>query len=322
MKKFQKKFFNALVSKAGFYIRSFYSESLGEEQWIAILENESILYSVLIVEEYYNNMLYNEAFKYMKSLSNKNIVINEVVVTNNTYDYYENKNVMIFSLDDKQVVYSSVSCKLLIPIINEIYNEKKTNKRKKYTLLTNLLIIINVLVFLISAYISKNIFDIDVYTLIDMGAKVNFLINEGQIWRLITCAFLHGGLIHMIFNMYALKILGPELEYVYGRIKYILIYIFSAIVASIFSYIWGPDSVSVGASGAILGMFGAMLIFGIRHRKQIGKAYMMNIVQVIFINVVIGLSSNNIDNAAHFGGLIIGGLMAIILGEGRNINVD
>ena len=60
-----------------------------------------------------------------------------------------------------------------------------------------------------------------------------------------------------------------------------------------------------------------MLIFGIKHRKQMGKAYMMNILQVIFVNVIIGISSSNIDNAAHFGGLIVGVLIALLLGERR-----
>ena len=56
-----------------------------------------------------------------------------------------------------------------------------------------------------------------------------YLINNGQVWRLITCAFLHGGLIHIVFNMYALKILGSEIEYVYGKVKYLVIYLMSAI---------------------------------------------------------------------------------------------
>ena len=318
MDKFEKKLFNTLVSKAGFYIRSFYSESLKKEQWIAILENESMLYSIIIAENSYNVSLYDETYKYLKSLCNKNIVINEIVTIEGSYDYYEHDNMLIYSLRDKKVVYSSNSCKLLIPIINEMDITKKTNnKRDKYMMLTNILIAINLLVFLISAWISKNIFNIDIYTLIIMGAKVNSLIDKGQVWRLITCAFLHGGLIHIFFNMYALKILGPEIEYVYGKIKYLVIYLLSAIEASIFSYIFGPQSVSVGASGAIFGLFGAMLIFGIKHRKQMGKAYMMNILQVIFVNVIIGISSSNIDNAAHFGGLIIGALIALLLGERR-----
>ena len=318
MDKFEKKFFNTLVSKSGFYIRSFYSESLKKEQWIAILENESMLYSIIIAENSYNVSLYDETYKYLKSLYNKNIVINEIVTIEGSYDYYEHDNMLIYSLRDKKVVYSSNSCKLLIPIINEMDITKKTNnKRDKYMMLTNILIAINLLVFLISAWISKNIFNIDIYTLIIMGAKVNSLIDKGQVWRLITCAFLHGGLIHIFFNMYALKILGPEIEHVYGKIKYLVIYLLSAIAASIFSYIFGPQSVSVGASGAIFGLFGAMLIFGIKHRKQMGKAYMMNILQVIFVNVIIGISSSNIDNAAHFGGLIVGALIALLLGERR-----
>ena len=320
MDKFEKKLFNTLVSKAGFYIRSFYSESLKKEQWIAILENESMLYSIIIAENSYNVSLYDETYKYLKSLCNKNIVINEIVTIEGSYDYYEHDNMLIYSLIDKKVVYSSSSCKLLIPIINEIDTKKKrNNKRDKYMMLTNILIAINLLVFLISAWISKNIFDIDIYTLIIMGAKVNSLIDKGQVWRLITCAFLHGGLIHIFFNMYALKILGPEIEYVYGKVKYLVIYLLSAIAASIFSYIFGPQSVSVGASGAIFGLFGAMLIFGIKHRKQMGKAYMMNILQVIFVNVIIGISSSNIDNAAHFGGLIVGALIALLLGERRSL---
>lgn len=318
MDKFEKKLFNTLVSKAGFYIRSFYSESLKKEQWIAILENESMLYSIIIAENSYNVSLYDETYKYLKSLCNKNIVINEIVTIEGSYDYYEHDNMLIYSLRDKKVVYSSNSCKLLIPIINEMdITKKPNNKRDKYMMLTNILIAINLLVFLISAWISKNIFNIDIYTLIIMGAKVNSLIDKGQVWRLITCAFLHGGLIHIFFNMYALKILGPEIEYVYGKVKYLVIYLLSAIAASIFSYIFGPQSVSVGASGAIFGLFGAMLIFGIKHRKQMGKAYMMNILQVIFVNVIIGISSSNIDNAAHFGGLIVGALIALLLGERR-----
>ena len=320
MDKFEKKLFNTLVSKAGFYIRSFYSESLKKEQWIAILENESMLYSIIIAENSYNVSLYDETYKYLKSLCNKNIVINEIVTIEGSYDYYEHDNMLIYSLIDKKVVYSSSSCKLLIPIINEIDTKKKrNNKRDKYMMLTNILIAVNLLVFLISAWISKNIFDIDIYTLIIMGAKVNSLIDKGQVWRLITCAFLHGGLIHIFFNMYALKILGPEIEYVYGKVKYLVIYLLSAIAASIFSYIFGPQSVSVGASGAIFGLFGTMLIFGIKHRKQMGKAYMMNILQVIFVNVIIGISSSNIDNAAHFGGLIVGALIALLLGERRSL---
>ena len=326
MKNIEAGLFKTLSSKLNFYIKEYNDQLSNIAKWIAILDKKEFIYAVIVSDEENYESNYNYALKYLENNYNKPIGLNVVIIVKDNLhniNYNLNYNKLIYSLEENMVVYSDESCKPLKDIIEMNYKENVRKKNWfKNNIITCIIILINVILFIITAVKSSNIYGINTYVLIDMGAKVNFLINEGQIWRLITCAFLHGGLIQMIFNMYALKILGPELEYVYGRIKYILIYIFSAIVASIFSYIWGPDSVSVGASGAIFGMFGAMLIFGIRHRKQIGKAYMMNIVQVIFINVVIGLSSNNIDNAAHFGGLIIGGLMAIILGEGRNINVD
>ena len=197
-------------------------------------------------------------------------------------------------------------------------NLKENKIVNQNNIVTMIIIAINVVLYIITAIMSKNILDINAYVLLYMGGNYGALVSKGQVWRLLTCAFLHEGLVHIFFNMYALKILGPEIQYVYGKIKYLTIYLLSAIAASIFSYIFGPQSVSVGASGAIFGLLGAILIFGIKHRKQIGKAYMMNILQVIFVNVVIGISTSNIDNAAHFGGLIIGALIALLLGEGEN----
>ena len=95
--------FTIKVSK-GFYIRSFHSESLKKEPWIAILENESMLYSIIIAENSYNVSLYDETYKYLKSLCNKNIVINEIVTIEGSYDYYEHDNMLIYSLRDKKVV--------------------------------------------------------------------------------------------------------------------------------------------------------------------------------------------------------------------------
>ena len=146
-----------------------------------------------------------------------------------------------------------------------------------------------------------------------MGAKVNSLINTGQAWRLLTCAFLHGGLMHIAFNMYALKVIGSEVEYAYGKKKYLFIYLFSVLGGSLFSYLFNANGISVGASGAIFGLFGAMLIFGFKNRKNIGKEYMMSIFKVVLINILIGVTISNIDNFAHIGGLIFGGVLAAIV---------
>jgi rhomboid protease GluP len=178
---------------------------------------------------------------------------------------------------------------------------------------TYTLIGINILIYIITAIMSRNIFDSNTYVLIILGAKVNELINYGQVWRLLTCAFLHGGIMHLAFNMYSLKIIGSEIEYIFGRKKYLIIYLMASVGGSIFSYIFSPYSISVGASGAIFGLLGAMLVFGIKHRNKIGKGYMMNIIQVIGINIFIGITLSNIDNFGHIGGLIVGGITALLV---------
>lgn len=326
MAKFEEQFFGLLVDKSQFYIKNYYSESIGVNKWIAILEKDNYVYAVVISEMSYEHINYWEATSYMKEKYNKNIIINVVVpVQDDDYktDSNEINNILVYSLSNKSVIYSGDSCKSLIPILNfmERITESK-GKEKSSKIVTYILIFINVLIFIITAFLSQNLYNIDVYTLVLMGAKFNEFINRGQLWRFITAAFLHGGLTHVTFNMYALNIIGGEVEYSYGKIKYMAIYICSAISGSIFSYIFNRDSVSVGASGAVFGLFGAMLVYGFNNRKNIGKAYMMNILKVIGVNILIGVTISTIDNSAHIGGLLTGAIVAIIssltIGGNRN----
>ena len=113
--------------------------------------------------------------------------------------------------------------------------------------------------------------------------------------------------------MYSLKIIGEEVEYVYGKVKYIAIYLISALGGSVFSYLFNADSISVGASGAIFGLLGAMIVFGISHKDKIGKAYIINLFKVVLINIFIGVTISNIDNSAHIGGLLFGIISAFLL---------
>lgn len=76
---------------------------------------------------------------------------------------------------------------------------------------------------------------------------------------------------------------------------------------------FNPASISVGASGAIFGLFGAMIIFGIRNKNKIGKEYIINLAQVVIVNIIIGIILSNIDNSAHMGGLVFGAISALIL---------
>lgn len=123
---------------------------------------------------------------------------------------------------------------------------------------------------------------------------------------------------HIFFNMYSLKIIGPEVQFVYGKVKYLIIYLVSIIGSSIFSYLFNSNSVSVGASGAIFGLLGAMIIFAYNNRRKIGKNYIKGLIKVVIINMIIGVTLSNIDNSAHLGGLISGIIISYIFLKLKN----
>lgn len=326
MNKLENSLFGELTNKFGFYIKDYYSESLKKKKWIAILDNKDFVYSVVVCKDNENDFVYYEAKSFLEKLYSKKIYLNVVISTKEKYESLINKpyNKLIYSEIEKQVVYSDNSCKTLVSILNYSFEKEKSNNinvKYKEHIITYMLIGINVFIFIITALLSKSIYNIDSYTLMVLGAKVNVLIDNGQPWRLITCAFLHGGLSHIAFNMYSLKIIGSEVEYVYGKVKYIAIYLISALGGSIFSYLFNSDSISVGASGAIFGLLGAMLIWGIRYKNRIGKAYIMNLFKVLLINIFIGVTLSNIDNGAHIGGLLFGCISAFVMKDKKYINL-
>ena len=316
MNKLEEKLFSELVNKSGFYIKDYFSKCLKLDKWIAILENNDFIYAVITCNQNESEFIFEEVRQFLLTNYSKKISLNMVIYSECDYEKLKNKNFnkLIYSIKEEQVVYSDESCKPLVSIINSCNKEKKSKVEDiKDNLITYILILINILIYIITCIVSKNIYNIDSYTLVELGAKINYLINNGQPWRLITSAFLHGGLSHIIFNMYSLKIIGEEVEYFYGKIKYISIYLISALGGSIFSYIFNSDSISVGASGAIFGLLGAMITFGIRHKDKIGKNYIINLFKVVLINIFIGVTISNIDNSAHIGGLIFGIISAFLL---------
>ena len=323
MDKLEQQLFTVLSNNSGFYIKDYYSNVSKKNKWIAILEKDDFIYAVVVEDEKYANTTFIEATEYIKNKYTKRAGINVVITTENSdcdLNGFDNYSKLVYSLKDKVIVYSHEGCKPLVSFI-EYINKKEIKKKNRFkdNGVTYTLMGINIITFLVSVLFSSivigygGIYNIDIETLTIMGAKVNYLIDEGQVWRVITSAFLHGGVVHLFFNMYALKIIGAEAEYAYGKMKYIIIYIISAIGGGVFSYMFNPNSTSVGASGAIFGLFGAMLIYGYRHRDRIGKKYMMSLVKVIGVNVIIGLTMSNIDNSGHMGGLIFGIITAIII---------
>lgn len=128
----------------------------------------------------------------------------------------------------------------------------------------------------------------------------------GEWWRLLTAAFLHGSFLHIAFNMYVLFALGPTLERILGHGRYLTLYILAALGGGVASYVFSDiRTVSVGASGAIFGLMGALIVAGRRLRYDITQ-----VVVLLAINVVIGFVSPGVDWRAHLGGLITGAVVA------------
>ena len=131
----------------------------------------------------------------------------------------------------------------------------------------------------------------------------------GQWWRLFTAAFLHGSFLHIAFNMYVLFALGPTLERILGHYRYLTLYVLAAIGGGVASYVFSdPNTVSVGASGAIFGLMGALVVAGRRLRYDVTQVLVL-----LGINIAIGFISPGTDWRAHLGGLVTGSLVAAIM---------
>lgn len=150
------------------------------------------------------------------------------------------------------------------------------------------------------------------------GAKVNALVLEqSQWWRLVSATFLHGGFLHLAFNVYAVFVLAPILERLYGARRFLVIYMVSGLGGSMASLFFN-EGVSVGASGAIFGLLGALLVFGFKFRSllppRLRSAFGIKLIPWVIINLVIGfIPGLRIDNAAHIGGLLAGVIVALPL---------
>lgn len=131
--------------------------------------------------------------------------------------------------------------------------------------------------------------------------------------------FLHGGIMHILFNMYGLLFVGVFLEPLLGRIKYAIVYLVTGLLASIASIWWHPATVSVGASGAIFGLYGVFfaLLTTNLFPKDFKKSFLISTSIFIGFNLLYGLMGN-IDNVAHVGGLLSGLLIGYIMYPGLN----
>lgn len=263
----------------------------------------------------------------MKTLS-LYLDINDNIKLNNTKNDYAVKVKSEKSIKNNEIIkefFSDMDSKLkfteqgalLYQKINSDIMNKNIKESKKINdlfkpnkpVITYILIAI-MTILLVSMYIFGN-GSTNLVTLYNFGA----LIKGGSVLRLIASIFLHAGFIHFIMNIWALKILGSQTESFYGHVKMLIIFIYSGVVGNLLSLLFMNDNtISVGASGAIFGLMGAILYFAINHRTYMSEALKKEILPVIIINIVLGFMISGINIEAHLGGLISGILISNALG--------
>jgi membrane associated rhomboid family serine protease/Flp pilus assembly protein TadD len=159
--------------------------------------------------------------------------------------------------------------------------------------------------------------DFDPIMLLSWGADYGPLALGGQFWRIFTSMFVHGGLIHVGANMWCLWSIGRLAERVYGRWRYLIIYLLTGLASSVASLAIHPSTISVGASGAIFGVVGALVFPFYRKRvvlpPPVLKSMLRSLLTFIVINLLIGAAVPIIDNSAHVGGLFAGLLLGAII---------
>jgi len=189
---------------------------------------------------------------------------------------------------------------------------------------TYILIGINVAVYVVLVLLSMTVGaglgqlgTIDNNVILNAGGQVNSLVAQGQVWRIFTAMFLHFNLLHIGLNMFSLFLIGGVVEMVFGKWRYLLIYLGSGIVGGIVTFFVVPvDVVSAGASGAIFGVFGALGVFYIMNRQALGRYGAGAITNWLFwlgLNLVFGFSQPGIGIWDHIGGLVAGMIIALLL---------
>lgn len=247
------------------------------------VENEKHIDNVFIkdIDEIKKNKEINEIFPNMKN------------------DLYQSKN----SLD------------LLLNVTNDINKKTETDNKKyekifsrKKILMTYIIMAMCVVMYLVTVLMGLNNMN-----LLLLGANNIELLKHGQIYRLITYGFLHGSIVHLISNMYCLYVIGSQVENNLEKKRFLIVYFVSMITGGLLSALFN-DGISIGASGAIFGLLGAILYFGLHFRLYLSETLRTRIIPVIVLNLIIGFAVPGIDVACHIGGLIGGFLSAMMVG--------
>lgn len=209
--------------------------------------------------------------------------------------------------------------RLLIERIKKEEEEARSLFEQGKPFFTYIFIAVQVLMFAVLEFAGGST---NTEVLVKYGAKYNPGILSGEWWRLVTPVFLHIGILHLLMNTLALYYLGTAVEKMYGRFRFLWIYLFSGVAGTAASFLFNTN-LSAGASGAIFGCFGALLYVGVSHPRLFFRTMGANVIVLIVINLVFGFTVPGIDNAGHLGGLA-GGFLAAgavrLPGKGRVIS--
>lgn len=316
---------------------------LDNEIWLENMENDLKL--IRINTNYIHNeeQFKSDIFKVktiMKSikrntLSFKMTTLNLLLDTGENVSIIDNKNIETIKIDGLDDFKKNKFVKEFFPKINdtdfsdkvdpieffkltEDMNQNTMKKEKKLEkifspkkpVVTYVLIVLNLMVFLYGVLHGND-------ELISMFGNNYELVQNGEFYRLFTCMFVHADILHILFNMIALYSIGPVVERYYGKSKFLLIYLVSGLLGSIFSGVFmTANSISIGASGAIFGLLGSICYFTYYYRATLQGILRGSIMPVIIINLVIGFISSSIDLSAHIGGLLGGILVSMAIGIG------
>lgn len=234
------------------------------------------------------------------------------IKVNDTQDLVHNQTVVeAFPNIEKDIINADNDVDLIVNVTNDI-NSKTAKENRKYeeVFKPKKIVVTYVLIALCTlVYILQILFP----SLTTLGAVNGSLVRGGQVYRLVTGMFMHGSIWHLLCNMYSLYVIGCATENYFGKKKFLLIYFVSGIIGSMFSCIFNT-SWSLGASGAIFGLMGALCYFGYYYRLYMGKALYSEIIPVIVLNLALSIIVSNIDFYAHIGGLIGGVFITMGLG--------
>jgi len=246
----------------------------------------------------------NEEYDFIKCLNVKEL--NDVIKNNTILE--------TFADIEKITSYKEEGLDLFVKLTTEINKKTEDDAVKaedifkpKKPIVTYILVALNIIIFLLTLTPLEN------YILYYGVNNRTLVIELNQYHRLLTSCFLHADFFHLFFNCYALYYIGSQIESFYGKGKYLAIYLLSGIIGGLLS-ICIHDGLSLGASGAIFGLFGALVYFGYHYRLYLGTALRSQIIPVILLNLALGFVIPNIDVSAHLGGLIGGVLVSMACG--------